>query len=175
MLAQTFADFEFIIIDDGSTDRSREILESFAKRDPRVRVVSRPNKGLVATLNEGLALARAPFVARIDADDLCDPRRFELQTQGVQRRPAPRRRRLLRRRDRRGRQPARRLLDAAHARGDRGVAPARRLRDPPPVGDVPHGGRPRRSAAIANSCPAKTSTSGSASARSAGWRTCPSG
>lgn len=79
VLAQTFADFEFIILDDGSTDGSLAILEAFAKRDPRVRIVSRGNKGLVATLNEGLALARAPFVARMDADDLCDPRRFELQ------------------------------------------------------------------------------------------------
>jgi glycosyltransferase involved in cell wall biosynthesis len=79
VLAQTFSDFEFIIVDDGSTDGSLAILQNFAKRDSRVRVVSRGNKGLVATLNEGLALARAPFVARMDADDLCDPRRFELQ------------------------------------------------------------------------------------------------
>jgi glycosyltransferase involved in cell wall biosynthesis len=83
VLAQTLRDFELIAIDDGSTDRSREILEGFARRDPRVRVVSRPNKGLVATLNEGLALARAPLVARIDADDLCDPRRFEKQVRAL--------------------------------------------------------------------------------------------
>ena len=79
VLAQTFRDFELIALDDGSKDRSREILEGFARRDPRVRVVSRPNKGLVATLNEGLALAQAPLIARIDADDLCHPQRFEKQ------------------------------------------------------------------------------------------------
>jgi glycosyltransferase involved in cell wall biosynthesis len=79
VLAQTFREFELIAIDDGSTDRSREILDSFATRDPRVRVVGRTNRGLVATLNEGLSLARGEYVARIDADDLCDPRRFELQ------------------------------------------------------------------------------------------------
>jgi glycosyltransferase involved in cell wall biosynthesis len=83
VLAQTFRAFELIAIDDGSKDRSREILEGFAKRDPRVRVVSRPNKGLVATLNEGLALAKAPLIARIDADDLCHPQRFEKQVQAL--------------------------------------------------------------------------------------------
>lgn len=83
VLAQTFPDFELIAIDDGSADRSREILDGFAKRDARVRVVSRGNKGLVATLNEGLSLARSPLIARIDADDLCDPRRFELQTRAL--------------------------------------------------------------------------------------------
>jgi glycosyltransferase involved in cell wall biosynthesis len=83
VLAQRFRDFELIAIDDGSTDRSRQILEGFARRDPRVRVVSRPNKGLVATLNEGLALAMAPLIARIDADDLCHPQRFEKQVRAL--------------------------------------------------------------------------------------------
>src|SRR5688500_4258827 len=83
VLAQTFSDFEFLIIDDGSTDGSKAILEGFARRDPRVRVVSRANKGLVATLNEGLALATAPLVARMDADDLCDPTRFKKQVKAM--------------------------------------------------------------------------------------------
>jgi glycosyltransferase involved in cell wall biosynthesis len=88
VLAQTFGDFEFLIIDDGSTDRSKAILDDFARRDPRVRVVSRPNKGLVATLNEGLALAAASLVARMDADDLCDPARFERQVAAMNGDPA---------------------------------------------------------------------------------------
>jgi glycosyltransferase involved in cell wall biosynthesis len=79
VLNQTFGDFEFVIIDDGSKDRSREILEGYAKRDPRVRVVSRPNTGYVRALNEALDLSRGEFVARIDADDLCRPERFEKQ------------------------------------------------------------------------------------------------
>ncbi|MGH7213712.1 MAG: glycosyltransferase family 2 protein [Tepidisphaeraceae bacterium] len=79
ILAQTFGDFELIAIDDGSKDRSKQILDGFATRDARVRVVSRPNAGLVRTLNEGLALARGELLARIDADDAATPDRFERQ------------------------------------------------------------------------------------------------
>jgi glycosyltransferase involved in cell wall biosynthesis len=79
VLAQGFRDFEFLIINDGSTDRSLEILQSYADRDDRIRLLSRPNTGYVAALNEGLGLARGEFIARIDADDLADPRRLELQ------------------------------------------------------------------------------------------------
>ncbi len=79
ILAQTFDDFEFILIDDGSTDRSKSLLEGYAKRDERIRLVSRPNKGLTKTLNEGLGLARGEFVARMDADDVALPTRFEKQ------------------------------------------------------------------------------------------------
>jgi glycosyltransferase involved in cell wall biosynthesis len=79
ILAQSFGDFEFIIINDGSTDGSLTILEGYAERDPRIRLISRPNTGYVVALNEGLGLARAELVARIDADDLADPQRLELQ------------------------------------------------------------------------------------------------
>ncbi len=56
ILNQTFTDFEFIIIDDGSTDGSRRILEELARRDSRIRLVSRPNTGYTIALNEALAL-----------------------------------------------------------------------------------------------------------------------
>ena len=65
VLDQTFGDFEFVIIDDGSTDRSPTILREFAARDPRVRLVSRPNTGIVAAANEGIGMARGRYLARI--------------------------------------------------------------------------------------------------------------
>ena len=68
ILDQTFTDFEFLIIDDGSADNSLKILSEFAKKDDRIRVVSRPNRGLTITLNEGVALARGDYLARMDAD-----------------------------------------------------------------------------------------------------------
>jgi len=77
ILAQTFGDFELLIIDDGSKDRSLEILQRLAESDRRIRLRSRPNAGLVPTLNEMLAQARGEFIARMDADDVSFPRRFE--------------------------------------------------------------------------------------------------
>jgi hypothetical protein len=79
ILAQTFADFELIAIDDGSRDGSADVLAEFAARDPRIRVVGQENRGIVATLNRALELARAPLVARMDADDLSRPDRFAKQ------------------------------------------------------------------------------------------------
>jgi glycosyltransferase involved in cell wall biosynthesis len=79
ILDQTFDDFEFLIVDDGSTDSSRAILEEFAARDRRIRLVSRPNTGYVVALNEMLGRARGELVARMDADDAALPERFERQ------------------------------------------------------------------------------------------------
>jgi glycosyltransferase involved in cell wall biosynthesis len=79
ILNQTFRDFEFLIIDDGSTDRSPEILRHYEKRDSRIRLTSRSNTGLVVALNEMLALAKGEFIARMDADDISLPQRFEKQ------------------------------------------------------------------------------------------------
>lgn len=79
ILTQTFPDFEFLIIDDGSTDSTAEILAAYARGDSRVRVVSQKNKGRTASLNEGIQLARGKYIARMDADDISLPQRLEKQ------------------------------------------------------------------------------------------------
>lgn len=80
VLSQSFGDFEFLILDDGSADASRSIAEGYAARDPRIRLICRKNRGLVTSLNELFGAARAPLVARFDADDLCAPERFANQS-----------------------------------------------------------------------------------------------
>ncbi|WP_191092378.1 glycosyltransferase family 2 protein [Francisella sp. SYW-2] len=79
ILNQSFKNFEFIIIDDGSTDNSLSIIKKFQKADNRIIVVSRENKGLVYSLNEGISLARGKYIARMDADDVCLKSRLEKQ------------------------------------------------------------------------------------------------
>ncbi len=78
IINQSFSDFEFLIIDDGSTDGSVKIIESY--NDSRIRFVrNETNLGLIATLNKGLALARGEYVARMDQDDISLPERLKKQ------------------------------------------------------------------------------------------------
>jgi glycosyltransferase involved in cell wall biosynthesis len=78
IFAQTYSDWELVIVDDGSTDRSAEILR--AVRDPRVTVLSDgKNLGLVPRLNQIIAYSGRPFICRMDADDLMHPERVERQ------------------------------------------------------------------------------------------------
>lgn len=79
VLEQTFSDFEAIAVDDGSKDNSKKILERFAASDARIRVISRPNTGIVGALNDGLAVARGEFIARMDGDDISLPGRFQAE------------------------------------------------------------------------------------------------
>jgi glycosyltransferase involved in cell wall biosynthesis len=84
---QTLMDWELILIDDGSTDDTLAILESYAGQDKRIRLFPQEHRGLVAALNHGLALVRGRYLARLDADDLCLPERLEAQVACLEARP----------------------------------------------------------------------------------------
>jgi glycosyltransferase involved in cell wall biosynthesis len=77
ILAQTLTDFEFIIVDDGSTDGTVDILRTYS--DPRIRTVRQENRGLTKSLNRGIGVSRGEFIARQDADDRSFPERLATQ------------------------------------------------------------------------------------------------
>ncbi len=85
LLSQTFENFELLAIDDGSTDDSGNIVRSF--KDERVRLIQTANGGLCTALNQGIAEARAPYIARSDQDDISVPSRLERQLQVMQDHP----------------------------------------------------------------------------------------
>ena len=87
VLRQSFRDFEFVIVDDGSTDDSPTVLQQFADADERLRVLTRGNSGIVNALNEGVAAARGSYIARMDADDIALPDRLQKQLAYMQRSP----------------------------------------------------------------------------------------
>ncbi len=86
ILAQSYRDMEFLVVNDGSTDRSEEIVRRY--RDPRIILVTQPNKGLVAALERGLQEARGRYIARMDGDDRSSPERIERQVAFLEEHPA---------------------------------------------------------------------------------------
>jgi glycosyltransferase involved in cell wall biosynthesis len=87
ILAQTFADWELICVDDGSSDGSLEILQSYQRADPRVRVITRPNTGVTRARNDGIAVARGRYIAAMDSDDVALPERLGGQVNYMDRHP----------------------------------------------------------------------------------------
>lgn len=88
ILGQTFADFELILVEDGSTDRTLDILRNYARRDLRVVLLENgSNQGLVYSLNRGLSLARGKYIARMDADDISLPDRLQRQVEYMESHP----------------------------------------------------------------------------------------
>jgi glycosyltransferase involved in cell wall biosynthesis len=79
ILDQTFRDIELVVVDDGSTDRTPQILRDWERRDSRVKLISRPNTGYTRALRDALAIARGSLFARMDADDISRPSRLEQQ------------------------------------------------------------------------------------------------
>ncbi|SHI94601.1 glycosyltransferase [Aquimarina spongiae] len=85
ILNQTFKDFEFIIVNDGSTDSSEKIIQEY--QDDRIRYIKRENGGLSAALNTGLFVAKGKYIARMDADDFSVPDRLEKQFDYMEKNP----------------------------------------------------------------------------------------
>ena len=87
--SQTFSDIEIVVVDDGSTDGTLRIVEQFASTDRRIKVVRRPrNQGLSAALNFGLTFCGAPFIARMDGDDIAFPERLKKQLNFLEQTPS---------------------------------------------------------------------------------------
>ena len=75
ILNQTFSDFEFIVINDGSTNNAKDVILSY--KDPRISYYEQENRGVIKTLNRGFALCKGEYIARMDSDDISLPQRFE--------------------------------------------------------------------------------------------------
>jgi glycosyltransferase involved in cell wall biosynthesis len=87
VLSQTCGDFEFLIVDDGSTDGTFDLVRDFANRDKRIRILRGSCDGISKALNLAIAESRGKYIARMDGDDLCLPERFEKQARFLDENP----------------------------------------------------------------------------------------
>ena len=85
--AQSMENFELVVVDDGSSDNTLAILEGWARRDGRIRVLACEHAGIIPALNTGWKACRGAYVARMDADDLCHPARLEKQARFLDQNP----------------------------------------------------------------------------------------
>ncbi|OGS36737.1 MAG: hypothetical protein A2293_06810 [Elusimicrobia bacterium RIFOXYB2_FULL_49_7] len=79
VLGQSYGDFEFIITDDGSTDNTLQVMEKYASRDKRIKIIHQDNAGLTRSFNNMISNSSGAYIARQDSDDISDPLRFEKQ------------------------------------------------------------------------------------------------
>ncbi len=84
IMAQTYSNFELLVIDDASKDQTRKIVTAYAKKDKRIKLVDGPQNGIAAALNYGIRLSTGEYIARMDADDLAMPERLEKQVAAMQ-------------------------------------------------------------------------------------------
>ena len=87
ILAQTFTEFEFLIVNDGSTDGSGALIDAYASKDSRIRALHQDNRGFVASLNRMIDEAQSDWIARMDSDDIALPSRFAVQWDWLQANP----------------------------------------------------------------------------------------
>lgn len=87
ILNQTYKDFEFVIINDGSTDQTEAIIKKYQKRDSRIRLISKTNTGLADSLNIGIKYSIGKYIARMDADDVAHKDRLKIQSEYLDNNP----------------------------------------------------------------------------------------